>query len=130
MISRKLIPYILLLGFYLVSYGHLSPGGGFQGGVVLATGVILLALTRGVSTVQQNFSIKRLTAVEIAGFMLFLIMGAAGLALGRSFLENFLPIGVVGRIPSAGFIFFLNLVIGLKVGAGMTLICLYLLEEE
>ncbi|RLE12077.1 hypothetical protein DRI96_05140, partial [Candidatus Aerophobetes bacterium] len=47
MVSRKLVPYILIFGLYLISYGHLSPGGGFQGGVVLASGIILLALARG-----------------------------------------------------------------------------------
>jgi multicomponent Na+:H+ antiporter subunit B len=130
MISRKLVPYILLFGLYLISYGHLSPGGGFQGGVVLATGIILLALTRGVIVTQQLFSLKRMNAVESAAFLLFLLMGTAGLMLGKSFLQNFLPLGTVGRMPSAGFIFFLNLVIGIKVGAGMSLICFYLLKEE
>ena len=129
MVSRKLTPYILLLGLYLISFGHLSPGGGFQGGAVLATGVIQLALARGVKETRDLFPLRRFNLVETAGFFLFLLIGAIGMFAGLSFLGNFLPIGTPGRIPSAGFIFFLNLVIGLKVGAGVSLICLYIMEE-
>ena len=53
--ARKLAPFILLFGCYLVAYGHLSPGGGFQGGVVLASGIILLLLCKGVEPIQQLF---------------------------------------------------------------------------
>ena len=129
MISRKLAPYIMLFVLYLISYGHLSPGGGFQGGVVLATGVIVLALSRGVRSAQRLFPVRRLSLLEAAAFLLFLVMGTAGIFCGQPFLSNFLPLGTIGKIPSAGFIFFLNLIIGLKVGAGMSLICFRILED-
>lgn len=129
MISRKLAPYILLFGFYLISYGHLSPGGGFQGGVVLASGIILLSLARGVNLARQIFSQERLSVTEMWMFFIFLLMGVSGIISGKYFLENFLPLGRAGEVPSAQFIFFLNIVIGLKVGAGITLICFYLLGE-
>lgn len=130
MISRKLVPYILLFGLYLISYGHLSPGGGFQGGVVLASGVILLCLTRGTTSTQKIFPEARLAFTEVGMFFIFLFTGIAGLLAGGYFLENFLWLGRAGEVPSAGFIFFLNITIGLKVGAGMILICFYLLKEE
>ena len=129
MISRKLVPYILLFGLYLISYGHLSPGGGFQGGVVLASGLVLLALARGVGSAQKLFPEKNLGFTEMGGFSLFLFMGIGGLIAGGYFLQNFLPLGKAGEVPSAGFIFFLNLIIGLKVGAGITLICFYLIRQ-
>lgn len=129
-ISRKLSSYILLFGLYLVSYGHLSHGGGFQGGVVLASGVIILYLSRGYAQAQRVFPVRTLSLAELASFLLFLVMGIAGLLLGRRFLGNFLPLGKIGEVPSAGFIFFLNIIIGLKVGAGISLICFYLLEER
>lgn len=125
-ISRKLVPYILLFGLYLISFGHLSPGGGFQGGVVLASGVILLSLSRGVSPAQKLFPPGKVGLAEAIIFFLFLAVGLFGLLVGEHFLENFLPLGKAGQVPSAGFIFFLNLIIGLKVGAGMILICFYL----
>jgi len=130
MISRKLTPYILLFGLYLISYGHLSPGGGFQGGVVLASGVILLFLSRGTTSVQKIFPEERLGLAEMGMFSLFILMGVGGLIAGEYFLENFLWLGRAGEVPSAGFIFFLNIIIGLKVGAGIILICFYLLRER
>ena len=130
MISRKLFPYILLFGLYLISYGHLSPGGGFQGGVVLASGVILICLSRGVSSAERVFPSRKLRIVEAEMFFLFLLMGAGGLLIGKYFLENFLPLGEAGEVPSGGFIFFLNIVIGLKVGAGIILICFYILKSK
>jgi multicomponent Na+:H+ antiporter subunit B len=130
LVSRKLVPYILLFGLYLISYGHLSPGGGFQGGVVLSSAILLLCLARGVKATRRLFTSRAAGALEIAAFTLFLIMAAAGMAVGVSFLGNFLPLGRIGEVPSAGFILFLNLVIGLEVGAGITLICFALLEED
>lgn len=130
LVSRKLVPYILLFGLYLISYGHLSPGGGFQGGVVLSSAILLLCLARGVKATRRLFTSRVAGALEIAAFTLFLIMAAAGMAVGVSFLGNFLPLGRIGEVPSAGFILFLNLVIGLEVGAGITLICFALLEED
>lgn len=129
-IARKLSPFILLFGCYVVIYGHLSPGGGFQGGVVLTSGIILLALCLGVKPIQKLFPLKAISAVEIVGFLIFLTIGLVGLAVSGHFLENFLPIGQIGEVPSAGFILLLNLVIGLKVGAGMTLMCFYLFKED
>ena len=130
LVSRKLVPYILLFGLYLISYGHLSPGGGFQGGVVLSSAVLLLCLARGVKATRLLFTSRAVGVLEIAAFTLFLVMAAAGMAVGVSFLGNFLPVGRIGEVPSAGFILFLNLVIGLEVGAGITLICFALLKED
>jgi multicomponent Na+:H+ antiporter subunit B len=130
LVSRKLVPFILIFGLYLISYGHLSPGGGFQGGAVLSSAILLLCLSRGVRATRRLFTSRAVSSVEIAAFALFLAMAAAGLAAGVSFLGNFLPMGRIGEVPSAGFILFLNLVIGLEVGAGITLICFSLLQEE
>ena len=130
LVSRKLVPYILLFGLYLISFGHLSPGGGFQGGVVLASAVLLLCLSRGLEPTVRLFTSRTVSALEIAAFALFLVMGAAGLVVGVSFLGNFLPLGKAGAVPSAGFILFLNVVIGLEVGAGITLLLFALLRED
>jgi len=127
-VSRKLVPYILLFGLYLISFGHLSPGGGFQGGVVLASGVILLYLSKGIASTQKTFTEEKLSLAEAGMFFFFLLMGIGGVIAGKLFLENFLPLGKAGKVPSAGFIFFLNLIIGIKVGAGISLICFYLFK--
>ncbi len=129
-ISRKLVPFILLFGCYVISHGHISPGGGFQGGMVLASGVMLLAFSRGVETALRSFPLGRLVLAESLAFLLVLAAGIAGLALGRGFLGNVLPLGRAGAVPSAGFIFLLNLFIGSKVGIGASLIILRLLRED
>ncbi len=129
-ISRKLSPFILLFGCYLIAYGHLSPGGGFQGGVVLASGIILLILGKDVTSIQQFFPAKTVSFVEMGGFVGFVLVGIIGLMSTGHFLKNFLPVGSVEEIPHAGFIFLLNLIIGLKVGAGMTLLCFALLQDD
>lgn len=120
--SRKLVPYMLLFGLYLISYGHLSPGGGFQGGVVLGAGIILLCLSHGVVLTEKKFSTQRIAFLETLMITIFILLGIAGLITGKSFLGNIFPLKKVEEVPTAGFIFLLNLVIGLKVGAGIVLI--------
>lgn len=129
-VARKLAPFILLFGCYLITYGHLSPGGGFQGGVVLASGIILLLLSKGVVAVQELFPTRAINLVEILGFLGFLAVGLVGFFFRGHFLDNIFPVETVDEVPHAGFIFLLNLIIGLKVGAGMTLLCYYLLKDE
>ena len=95
-ISRKLSPFILLFGLYLITYGHLSPGGGFQGGVVLASGVVLLLLCQGTQRVSKLFPLPVINFTEALGFFAFLFMGTLGVLFGSGFLSNFLPLGRVG----------------------------------
>jgi multicomponent Na+:H+ antiporter subunit B len=123
-VSRKLAPYMFLFGFYLVSHGQLSPGGGFQGGVVIASGVILLAMSKNVATVEAYFPGTRLAVAEAVAFGLLLAAGVLGMVLGVGFLGNFF------REPKTAHVFLLNLLIGVKVGAGISLICLHLFRRE
>ena len=141
--TRKLAPYMFLFGLYLVSFGDVSPGGGFQGGVVIASGVILLVMGRAAGTAEMLFPIHRLTLVETLTFLLLLAAGGAGMVLAGSFLADFLrgTAGAVATAEAAGrlfrpflprvrFIFLLNVLIGVKVAAGVSLICLHLFGEE
>jgi len=120
--SRKLVPYILLFGLYLISYGHLSPGGGFQGGVVLGAGIILLCLSHGIFLTEKNFSPEKIAFLEAFMITIFILLGIVGLIMGKSFLENIFPLKKIEEVPTAGFIFLLELVIGIQVGAGIILI--------
>ena len=121
--GRKLAPFMFLFGLYLLSYGHVSPGGGFQGGVVMASGIILLVLTRDVTSAEALFPIRRLSLAETATYVLLLIAGAVGIVVGVGFLGNFVPLlGQSASIPRVGFVTLLNVLIGVKVGAGISLI--------
>jgi multicomponent Na+:H+ antiporter subunit B len=127
-VARKLAPFVFLFGFYLVAFGHRTPGGGFQGGVVIASGVILLALGRTPSLAFDAFPPSRLGLAEAMSYGALLLLGAVGIATGAYFLQNVLSPGA--PIPRVSFVFALNIAIGVKVGAGVSLICLHLFEEE
>ncbi len=129
-VSRKLSPFVFLFGFYVISHGHISPGGGFQGGVVLASGFILLLLCQQEEgRVERLFPLGKIRLAEAGAFLLFLLAGVLGMILTGSFLGVFFEPGISGRIPDALFVFFLNLIIGVKVGAGISIVCFYLFRE-
>lgn len=130
LISRKLAPFMFLFGLYLLTYGHLSPGGGFQGGVVIASGIILLSVSRGVETAERLFPSFSLSVVETVCFFLLIATGLAGIAAGVGFLGNPLPRVEAANVPRVGMILLLNILIGIKVAAGISLICLRLLKGE
>lgn len=130
LVSRKLAPFMLLFGFYLLAYGHMSPGGGFQGGVVISSGVILLFVAQGVKDAESLFPFSALSMTETVAFFLFLAAGLAGIAAGIGFLGNPVARADVQAVPRAGMILVLNLIIGVKVGAGVSLICMHLFREE
>lgn len=121
-IAQKLFPFIVLFGFYLISHGHLSPGGGFQGGVVLGTAIILLALSHSIGQTEKKFKSRWLNMLEKLGILTLIFLGFLGILLGYSFLSNFLPLGKPGQIASGGLMLFFNIAIGIKVAAGVSVI--------
>lgn len=121
-IAQKLFPFIVLFGFYLISHGHLSPGGGFQGGVVLGTAIILLALSHSIEQTEKKFKSRWLNMLEKLGILTLIFLGFLGIFLGYSFLSNFLPLGNPGQIASGGLMLLFNIAIGIKVAAGVSVI--------
>jgi len=121
-IAQKLFPFIVLFGFYLISHGHLSPGGGFQGGVVLGTAIILLALSHSIEQTEKKFKSRWLNMLEKLGILTLIFLGFLGIFLGHSFLSNFLPLGKPGQIASGGLMLIFNLAIGIKIAAGVSVI--------
>ena len=129
-ITGKLGPLVLIFGAYLISYGHVSPGGGFQGGVVLASGVLLLAIGRGTESVSVLLTPRLLARIEAAAFALLLGLGLVGMLAGKGFFGNFLESSAGGSSGTqVGFIIALNVLIGIKVGTGVTYLCLSLLKD-
>lgn len=121
-IAQKLFPFIVLFGFYLISHGHLSPGGGFQGGVVLGTAIILLALSHSIGQTEKKFKSRWLNMLEKLGILTLIFLGFLGILLGYSFLSNFLPLSKPGQIASGGLMLLFNIAIGIKVAAGVSVI--------
>jgi len=121
---------IMVFGIYIILFGHLTPGGGFAGGVILASSYILLMLAFGRQTVEENLPLKVASKLDCVGALLFAAIAIAGLIFGGSFFINFLhqkyQAGEPLALLSAGTIPLSNIAIGLKVGASLFLVILVL----
>ncbi len=125
--SRLLAPLILLFGSYIFINGHLTPGGGFQGGAILASAILLMLLTRPV----KHFSHRLITQLESVSGLVFVVVGLLGIVMAGGFLDNsLLPRGELGELMSAGTIPIIYSFVGLKVGAEFSSMLLNLSETE
>lgn len=123
---RFLFPLMLVFGAYIFIHGHLSPGGGFQGGVIAASAFLLVYL----GCREGKIPTRALHSTESLAGLVFVIVGLVGLAWGGSFLMNFLPRGTVNNLFSAGVIPIIYIAIGFTVGAELAGIIGELLERE
>ena len=133
-------PFCLIFGLYVVVHGHLTPGGGFQGGAVMATGAALLLVSRGYADIIQRLRKNAMKLCEAIGLLLFIVAGFTGLYAGKSFLFNHLAgagglFGEAvafgpnpGSLDTAGLIPLLNIAVGVEVLGGLTVILLYMLS--
>jgi multicomponent Na+:H+ antiporter subunit B len=108
-----LFPLLLVTGLYIVLHGHLTPGGGFQGGVLLATAFFLPVLARP----AQKTSHSMLSLVEGLAGASFIAIGLLALYNGGEFLQPLLGKGTAGQLMSGGTLPLLYIAVGLKVGA-------------
>mgnify|MGYP001089678815 CR=1 FL=1 len=120
MITKVLCGPMLVFGAFIVAYGHITPGGGFPGGVMIALVYILITLAYGRVIVERKVSGITASVVDDIGALIFWGVGMIGLFIGGSYLFNFLGKGSPFHILSAGTIIINNIAITLKVG-----MCLY-----
>jgi multicomponent Na+:H+ antiporter subunit B len=116
--TRLVAGFIAMFGVYIVLYGHVTPGGGFAGGVILAGGLVLIVLAFGEEfsrSVLPHDVAKVADSVGALGFLGVALLGY----VGGWFFANFLERGAVGSLWSAGWLPVSNLAIGVKVGAGL-----------
>lgn len=117
-ITRLTIGLILLFGIYIVLHGHLSPGGGFAGGVIIALSFIHLMLAFGKEVALKKFSQSMASFFESLGAIIFISIAVLGF-LGGYFFLNFLNKGEAFHLFSAGIIPLANIATCFKVGAGL-----------
>ncbi|MFH1283175.1 MAG: MnhB domain-containing protein [bacterium] len=117
-ITRLTVSLIALFGIYIVVNGHLTPGGGFAGGVIIALSFIHLVLAYGREEALKVFPKKAISIIESIGALSFLAIALLGFTGGYFFL-NFLHKGEPFSLFSAGIIPLANCAIALKVGAGL-----------
>ncbi len=112
--SRIIFPFILLFGTYIFIHGHLTPGGGFQGGSIIASGFLLLYLSYPGTRVKRS----GLSVLEGLAGLTFVCLGLYGLLTPESsFLYNFLPKGQLNMLVSAGILPIIYIAIGFKVAS-------------
>jgi energy-converting hydrogenase B subunit I len=138
--SDLLFPFVLIFGFYIIMHGHLTPGGGFQGGAVVATGAALVIIAW--SYEESAAAIRKVSMKVQESLGLLIFIGTALLAIGltMTFFYNYLansgsifglPVNFgpnPGNLDTAGVIPIMNIAVGIEVWGGLTIIILYLLS--
>ncbi|MGP3776752.1 MnhB domain-containing protein [Streptomyces sp. SDT5-1] len=125
-----LLPVVLLCGGYVVAHGHLTPGGGFQGGVILATGLHLAYVAADYRALRRVRPLAFLDAADAVAAGAFAALGLAGLLASGAYLENVLPLGSLRDMASAGLVPVLNVAVGMEVASAIVVLLAQFLEQD
>ncbi|MBO0840805.1 MAG: sodium:proton antiporter [Sciscionella sp.] len=125
-----LLPLTLTMGADVVVHGHLTPGGGFQGGVVLATGLHLSYVAGSYPALRRLRPLSWYSYAEAAGMLAVVFLGLAGVLTGAGFLANVLPRGQFGQLVSAGTVPIFSVAVGVEVAAAMVVLLAQFLAQD
>ena len=129
-VCKFIIPVILVFGIYILLNGHLSPGGGFSGGAILASGFILFAMVWGDDTARRVLPAKVIKIITLCALGFYCLSKAYSFFTGANHLHSIISPGVPGRIFSAGLILPLNVAVGMVVCCTMYSFYLYFRRGE
>lgn len=132
-VAQLITGFVFLYGIYIIVHGHLTPGGGFAGGAILAGAYILQILAFGRDPLHLKKKETGSSVSESVAIFLVLMMAVAGFFIGaKVFFNNYLPTGKIGELISAGAIPIYNILIGIEVAAALLTIFLALIiyKEE
>jgi multicomponent Na+:H+ antiporter subunit B len=121
-LGAVLVGPTLLLGIYVVVHGALTPGGGFQGGVLLAGALLLVYAAGQVAAVERVRPASLVEVADAVGAAAYTLVALAGLVFGVAVMDNVLPYGTTGSLLSGGTVPVLSVAVGVEVTAGVTLI--------
>ncbi len=128
------IPLTMMYMCYIILHGHLSPGGGFQGGVLTVGVILMLYFANGYEATADTVSFHLLHNAEGVASVAYVALAMMGIAVGAQFCENVLYThGNIGDLYSSGTIFWMNLTVGIKVITGIgsiTLLMLGIVQER
>lgn len=127
--SLILIPLLVALGIYVVVHGALTPGGGFQGGIVLAAGPLAILLAGRYLAMKRVAPEWAIEAAESLGAAAYTMIGLAGLILVSIYMKNFLPLGTPGQLLSAGMMPLNSVAVGLEVAGAFLLVWTEFLDQ-
>ncbi len=128
--SRLVGPLLMLFGVYVVVHATVTPGGGFQGGVILASGTLLAYLGEGYDGWRDMVRSHWLDAMEGGGAFLFTLCGLAPMLTGAAFMQNVLPLGTFRDVFSGGLMLVENAGVALAVCGGFTQLFLEFLRKR
>ena len=124
-VARLMVPFIQIFGLYVITHGHYGPGGGFQGGVILAASLMLLRLTLGEEYEHQRFPPSLAVLLATSGLLLFVLAGLLPLAWGAPYL-NYAYLPMPGLLePEARYLGILVVEIGIGMAVWGTLVTLF-----
>ena len=131
-VRAVILPALLLtaiFGLYIGLHGQLTPGGGFQAGVILATVPLLVYASDNIQAFRRITSHAAVEVIEAVGAGGYVLIGLAPLLLGVPLLTNILPLGVTGDVFSSGTIAVISACVGIEVTAAFLLVAYTYLEE-
>jgi multicomponent Na+:H+ antiporter subunit B len=129
LVCRLMAPVIMLFGLYVGLHAMTTPGGGFQGGVIVATGALMIFLGESYEHWRRLVPSPALAVCEGLGATLYALCGFASMAEGKNFLTNILPLGTLRDVFSGGLMQVENAGVGLAVFGGFTMLFIEFLEE-
>ncbi len=127
--GAALLPVTLLTGAYIVAHGQLSPGGGFQGGVVLATGLHLAYVAADYLVLKQVRPLAVMDVADAVAAGAFTALGVAAMLVSTAFLANFLPLGTFNQLSSGGLVPVINAAVGVEVASGVIVLLAHFLDQ-
>ena len=127
--TNLVLPILLTLGLYIIIHGHLSPGGGFQGGVLIAGAIAINYIGYGFKGVNKGIAANTFKIAEDIGALGFIILAFIGLVGSGVFFGNILKKGNPGDLFSSGSIFLMNFAVGFKVFAGISFLLLIMIAN-
>jgi len=123
------LPIVLIIGLDVVTHGSLTPGGGFQGGVIVATAIHLAYVAGTYRLLERVRPVRPFEWTEAIGAGAFACLGISALLLGSAFLANVIPVGSIGTLFSSGTVELLNGVVGIEVASGVIVLLSKFLEQ-
>ncbi|MFJ8627036.1 MnhB domain-containing protein [Kitasatospora sp. NPDC093550] len=127
--GATLLPVTVLTGGYLIAHGALSPGGGFQGGVALATALHLAYVAADYRVLKRIRPLAALDVADAVAAGAFAALGLVGLASGAGYLANTLPLGTFNQLSSSGLVAVVNAVVGVEVASGVVVLLAHFLDQ-
>lgn len=115
------LPFAFMLGIFVILNGHISPGGGFSGGVIFGASFILHDTAFGHERTQKYLNFKSIVTIGVVSLNIYGLLKAFSFITGAAGIATNIPLGQIGNILSAGFILPLNICVGLIVSTSMYL---------